>query len=142
MKNQDVPIFEVYYEHTEDYLTDINTKMKEQISLKHYHLAHQIYKDLVEGQFAPNHPLALTMLSLLIKEDRFSDALAYYQSFIKDKLKPNKFLYSQLILLYSGLKQPDKGFELLKEMADHHIRPDIYHYCQIIEGFKTNEQFD
>jgi pentatricopeptide repeat protein len=142
LKNQDVPIFEVYYEHTEDYLTDINTKMKEKISLKHYHLAHQIYKDLVEGQFAPNHQLALTMLSLLIKEDRFSDALAYYKSFIKDKLKPNKYLYSQLILLYSGLKQPDKGFELLKEMADHYIRPDIYHYCQIIEGFKANEQFD
>ena len=31
LKNKDVPIFEVFYEHTEDYLTDINTKMKDKI---------------------------------------------------------------------------------------------------------------
>jgi len=37
--DKDIQIFEVFYENTEEYLKDVNSKIKEKIRKKEYHLA-------------------------------------------------------------------------------------------------------
>lgn len=63
-----------------------------------------------------NIHIAISILNLYIKWEKYEKCLETYMEFQKLNIKQNQYIYAILINLYSKLKQPFNGESIIQEM--------------------------
>ena len=55
---------------------------------------------------------------------------------------PNKFSYNNLMLCYAKMNKPNEAENVLREMIDKGIKPDVVTYTTLIDAYKRTDNFE
>jgi pentatricopeptide repeat protein len=55
---------------------------------------------------------------------------------------PNKFSYNNLLICYAKSNKPNEAENVLREMIDKGIKPDVVTYTTLIDAYKRVDNFD